>query len=696
MQTFYIKPAVQFMLCLMVGQVSMAQLKIGIQPGLPPSSAMLEVDGGTNRGLLLPRLTTVQLNNIANPVAGLMAYATDIQAIMYHNGTKWMEVKEPQPGFSLPHTGVYVNNNAAVLQVTNNGTSGPAITGTGSEGPGVYGSSLENTGIRAQTSNGFGLHATAGTGTALYARSESGTAVSLTHGSATGRALFVDQGRVGIGTLNPLAKLHVTDDDVVFTGSAGELTLTPVPVEGAGRRFMWLNNRVALRAGRVTNTQWNTVSTGQYSVGLGLNTQAFQSGTVVLGNNLVASGNGAVVLGRDINASGSHAFAAGSFSGPNGVSGNGAIFIGRFQSVAGDNAIAIGVTGNANGEFATKIGYETVAGNLKSIAIGSFAQSNGTAALALGHQASALQVYSLALGHLATASGAFSTAIGYNAAAAELSSTAIGNDVVAAANGSVSIGANETQTNGNHSMAVGNGLRTYSVGETALGNFNTAYTPAGGADNFNPLDRLLVVGMGTANNNRRDAMRILKNGFTGIGNGNPTTELHVRHGASAPNTIANGFKLQNEGANNNRWTFYVANSNGDLNLYFNDNGSAKGWFSSSTGAYNASSARHLKTNFSNLPTNTLHLVKQLNPLRYRYIHDSQGKYTYGFTVEEVLPLFAELIENTGENRAASGIHYAGFSVVAIKAIQELKAMEEELTGLMDRLEEQVKKISSKQ
>ena len=48
--------------------------------------------------------------------------------------------------------------------------------------------------------------------------------------------------------------------------------------------------------------------------------------------------------------------------------------------------------------------------------------------------------------------------------------------------------------------------------ETALGNFNTNYNALGGRSNYNLSDRLLVIGNGTSNSNRSNALVIKKSG----------------------------------------------------------------------------------------------------------------------------------------------------------------------------------------
>src|SRR5258706_12892879 len=81
-------------------------------------------------------------------------------------------------------------------------------------------------------------------------------------------------GRVGINTTSPMAMLHVKDSSVVFTGPSVIPQPGNTPVTGAGTRMMWFANRAAFRAGAVSLTQWDTDSTGIYSVAMGLNVKA--------------------------------------------------------------------------------------------------------------------------------------------------------------------------------------------------------------------------------------------------------------------------------------------------------------------------------------------------------------------------------------------------------------------------------------
>lgn len=46
----------------------------------------------TTRGFLPPRMTTAQINAIASPAAGLVAYNTDLSTLCFYNGTAWQKV----------------------------------------------------------------------------------------------------------------------------------------------------------------------------------------------------------------------------------------------------------------------------------------------------------------------------------------------------------------------------------------------------------------------------------------------------------------------------------------------------------------------------------------------------------------------------------------------------------------------------
>ena len=55
------------------------------------SSAMLDVKS-TTKGMLVPRLSTEQRENVSNPATGLLVFDTTLQCFFYYNGTAWVNL----------------------------------------------------------------------------------------------------------------------------------------------------------------------------------------------------------------------------------------------------------------------------------------------------------------------------------------------------------------------------------------------------------------------------------------------------------------------------------------------------------------------------------------------------------------------------------------------------------------------------
>ena len=140
-------------------------------------------------------------------------------------------------------------------------------------------------------------------------------------GAGVGRTITADTGAVDIAGTDGL---QVTNGSVLFTGTSGT-----IPATGAGTRLMWYPAKGALRAGKVTGTDWDDVNIGASStitggednaasgahstVSGGINNAASgQHGTVVGGEGSLASGISSTVAGgKDNVASGNYSFAAG-------------------------------------------------------------------------------------------------------------------------------------------------------------------------------------------------------------------------------------------------------------------------------------------------------------------------------------------------------------------------------------------------
>ncbi|WP_370089275.1 hypothetical protein [Ekhidna sp.] len=81
---------------------SIAQDGVGIGITAPDESAILHVDAPSdNKGMLVPRLTTAQRNNIVNPAEGLIIYNETIDAFDYYDGSSWVRLIPTPAKFNI-------------------------------------------------------------------------------------------------------------------------------------------------------------------------------------------------------------------------------------------------------------------------------------------------------------------------------------------------------------------------------------------------------------------------------------------------------------------------------------------------------------------------------------------------------------------------------------------------------------------
>jgi hypothetical protein len=136
-------------LVLLAASPSFAQTKIGA-PGAPDGSAMLEVTSGAanNKGLLLPRMTTVQRNAISAPATGLMIYNTTANQVQVNTGTPaapvWVIATAANSGWDLvgnngtnPATNFIGTTDNQPLTIRTNNTEKVRVTATGNVGIGT-------------------------------------------------------------------------------------------------------------------------------------------------------------------------------------------------------------------------------------------------------------------------------------------------------------------------------------------------------------------------------------------------------------------------------------------------------------------------------------------------------------------------------------------------------------------------------
>ena len=194
---------------------------------------------------------------------------------------------------------------------------------------------------------------------------------------------FANAQNVGIGTSTPIARLHVADSNVLFTGPAtipGTTTYYP-PASGAGIRMMWYPQKGAFRAGAVNGTQWNKDSIGLLSFSSGYNSKAIGTVSTSMGGNTTASGYYSTSMGEGTTASG---YASTSMGFGTNANGHYSTSMGIETNANGDYSTSMGEFTKANGNWSTSMGRGTIANGNYSTGMGFFTKAKSDHSLVIG------------------------------------------------------------------------------------------------------------------------------------------------------------------------------------------------------------------------------------------------------------------------------------------------------------------------
>lgn len=174
-----------------------------------------------------------------------------------------------------------------------------------------------------------------------------------------------------------------------------------------------------------------------------------------------------------------------------------------------------------------------------------------------------------------------------------------------------------------------------------------------------------------------DRFTIRGDGNIGISGSNPTARLHIHQQGQA---VGQGLRFD-DGVNLD-WDITHG-----FGLRFHFGGVLRGFINATTGEYVQSSDSRLKKGIKQIAP-VLPRVQQLQPVTYAYKDSKINTKTIGLVAQDVISIFPELVHYSNADEIY-GINYAGFSVVAIKAIQELKSemdvKDEHIADLEDRL-----------
>jgi len=341
-----------------------AQVKIGNnQSNLNPNS-LLELES-TNKGLLLPRLTTAQINNMNNPPIGMFVFNSTDSSLYIRRDTGWC---------ILP---VASNANAKTLFWASNGNS------------------ISNTNIGrvdVVTNDGFLARGTLTQGADLT-EAGAGTKLIWYPKKAAFRAGYVtganwDKDSIGNYSFATGNDTKASGDGAIAIGSASVASGVNTFAVGA-----------------------NNTSSGNHAAGIGsFNLAAGDYATVIGASNTVAgyASNG---IGAFNGVFGSYAGAIGI---ADSITGTVGYAFGRYNSVKGYGGIGVGAFLNVNADFAKSFGESNLLNGYSSYSFGNFNSTDSAFSMAIGFAQNLAGTASIAVGSNNFTKGKYATAIGRN------------------------------------------------------------------------------------------------------------------------------------------------------------------------------------------------------------------------------------------------------------------------------------------
>ncbi|MCP4440042.1 MAG: hypothetical protein GY810_13940 [Aureispira sp.] len=248
--------------------VSLAQQGVGINTdnSNPDASAILDVKS-IEKGILIPRMTTVQRTAILSPATGLLVFDNTSNSFWFYNGTTWTELGGGESPFQ--HSGVLVSPNTSIVNEATNDF--------------VFGSTQLGDDGNANHDRRF-----------FFDKSEG----SFRAGMATGTEWNV----IGRRSTAFGANTRATNNE---TMAFGNNTTASGPASTA-----W-GNGTSATANYATAWGGNTTASGGNSTAFGFNTTANNNLATAFGNGTTASSRQSTAFGQNTTASADNATAMG-------------------------------------------------------------------------------------------------------------------------------------------------------------------------------------------------------------------------------------------------------------------------------------------------------------------------------------------------------------------------------------------------
>ncbi|MEM6316302.1 MAG: tail fiber domain-containing protein [Bacteroidota bacterium] len=327
---------------------------------------------------------------------------------------------------------------------------------------------------------------------------------------------------------------------------------------------------------------------------------------------------------------------------------------------------------------------------ISSTALGEDNKASGKYSVALGAVSDATGSYAVALGGGNTASGDLSVSLGSSNSASGDFATSIGIGSSASAERAVAIGSSNTAS-GESAIAIGTDLTAPSYGEVVLGLYNTTYTPDK-TSSFDEDDRLLVVGNGKDDDNLSNALVINKAGrarFDGDALGNTEYVMTIDNTQNNNSSPNNGLLIR---AGHNS---YSSNHQSALIRFERPDGTNCGRIRQDGGndiKLVDSSDERLKENIK--PTRYgIEDILKIEVKDYNFIADADDFVKTGFLAQQLYEVYPTAV-TVGDDVKTNpwGVTYADLTPLLVKGMQDQQEIIEQLKMANVVLKKEVAKI----
>lgn len=347
------KRLVALMIGTCITMMTAAQNSVGIGTTTPESSAALDISS-TNKGLLIPRITSAQRLSLPSPAKGLMVFDTNSNSFWYYEGqSSWREIGgnkyKADSALIVGHpAGPSVNLNGNITLTT--------LSGTLYDSGGPLGNYTNNEDFTATLSSYPATEIT------VLSNSLESPYDSLIISDAYGRRHVLLGNATGsyrlFGTVKIQFKSNFTNTQTGFAVRWEKISYDPNEDQYDPKQLVgWYFNpaKFYFRAGVNINNYWHPDSSG--------------FGSMVLGSGSIAKGGAGVAIGDNNWANGSTAPVA----------------IGIANRALGSWSVALGTLNSTHDTYAAAIGYENHANEYGSVAIGLYNTANNTYAHSIGN-----------------------------------------------------------------------------------------------------------------------------------------------------------------------------------------------------------------------------------------------------------------------------------------------------------------------